>query len=319
MNVKKTKFRRILIVAAAVVMVLGMSSVSFAATGNGYYIVGDPTSTSSPITVKVIIESKQYSETDTTSISETLNVPVSTASSPGDGYTVRDAVLAITENQSTYGIKAYDSNGNQIDSSDTYIYSFEKNGKVYEPALPMSGYELDGWTFRVNGKLPLSSTNGDPYSGGPLGTEIHKTPISNGDIIHFYWDYPYNESASTYYSADYVTADMSYANSSLSIQLKKSFSYFDNNYYWHISDFENLSGGNTGTYNVTVYDETGNFVKAGTISKSGFGTISNCNLQSGKTYYVRVDTTDYRSVDSYDDITWKILKSTMAYEKITVQ
>ena len=35
MNVKKTKFRRILIVAAAVVMVLGMSSVSFAANDTG--------------------------------------------------------------------------------------------------------------------------------------------------------------------------------------------------------------------------------------------------------------------------------------------
>lgn len=311
----KKQMKKIFAVVMALTMVFAMSASAFAASGNGYYVVGSTTSTANPINVKVVIDSKQEDGSATgTATSEVYDVTVSTASDASKGYTVRDAMLALGADTSN-DIEIYDSEFDLIDSADTYIYAIANGYTVYMPSLPMSGYELDGWMFRVNGKLPLESYG----TSGPWGATIATTPIAEGDVIHFYWDYPYNETSSSYYSANFLTAETTYGNGTLSIQLKKSFDYFDNSYYWHISDFENFSNGTTGTYNVKVYNanSTATPVATGTISKSGSGSIS-CNLTPG-TYYVKVDSADYRLVESYDDTEVYILKDTMAFEKFVVQ
>lgn len=326
----KKQMKKVFAIVMALTMVFAMSASAFAADGAGDYIVGEPNMTSAPINVKVVIESKQFSETDTTSISDILDVQVTTKSAPENGYTVRDAMLAVS-NDSANGITAYNEDGVLLSEKDVYIKSMQKDGKKYAPALPFEDPEmdmaLDGWAYRVNGKLPLKSRTEDPVSGGPLGTDIATTPIHDGDIIHFYWEYPYQESATpvSYYSTDFLTASTSYDKSTdaLTIQMKKSFGYFDNSNFWHISSFENYAKAEAGTYDYTIYKEDGSIAKTGIINKAeGSVVLQNSGLGEG-TYYLKINSTSYYDVTGSDidweDVIWHILDTTMVYEKFTIK
>lgn len=303
-----------------------MSASAFAVSGDGYYVVTG-TTTTGPINVKVVIESRQFSEDDASVISEILDVNVSTMSESGKGFTVRDAMLAV-QNDASNGITLYNGTGGLFTSEDTYIRSMEQNGKNYEPALPFYdsnpqySYALDGWTFRVNGRYPLSTTDGSPTTPGPVGTSIEETPISEGDVIHFYWDYPYNKTSSELYSAKFITPDASYANGTLNVNIKASDAYFDNSMYWHINSFSTYTGATSAA--VTLYNANGTQVAGatGTIDTNGSCSITGLNLNPG-TYYVKTATTSYKGADGYDEdyeeVTLQILKTTMGYEKIVVE
>lgn len=74
----KNRFKKLFTFALALALSAVMSISVFAASGTGYYLVGSPVTTTDPITVKVVIESKQYTTGNTTSlISEVLDVTVS--------------------------------------------------------------------------------------------------------------------------------------------------------------------------------------------------------------------------------------------------
>lgn len=322
----KRTMKKGLAIVLALVMVFAMTATAFAASGNGYYLVGDAT-TGGPINVKVVIESRQFSEDDASVISEVLDVNVSTMSEASKGFTVRDAMLAV-QNDESNGITLYNGTGGLFTNTDKYIRSMKQNNKNYEPALPFYdpnpqySYALDGWTFRVNGKYPLSTTDGSPDIPGPVGTSVDETPISNGDVIHFYWDYPYNKTSSELYSAKFITPDASYADGTLNVSLKASDAYFDNSMYWHINSFSPYTDAINAI--VTLYNADGTQVSgvSGSINENGLCQINGLNLSSG-TYYVKTATTAYKGADGYDEnseeITLQILKSTMGYEKIVVQ
>ena len=319
-------FKKGLAIVLALVMVFAMTATAFAVSGNGYYVVGTAT-TEGPINVKVVIESRQFSEEDASVISEILDVDVSTMSDSTKGFTVRDAMLAV-QNDASNGITLYNGTGGLFTSEDTYIRSMEQNGKNYEPALPFYdsnpqySYALDGWTFRVNGKYPVSTTDGSPTTPGPVGTSVNETPISEGDVIHFYWDYPYNKASSELYSAKFITPDASYANGTLTVSLKASDAYFDNSMYWHINAFAAYTDAANAT--VTLYNADGTQVSGvnGHINANGTCSIAGLNLEAG-TYYVKTATTSYKGADGYDqdyeEVTLQILNSTMGYEKIVIE
>lgn len=312
------KLKKVFTIVMILTMVFTMSSVAFATSGSGSYVVGSAVKYNHPINVKVVIESKQYSTSDSSSIEEVLDVTLGEEGVPEQTFTVRDAIYKISST-SSYGITACDSHGNAITPSATMVYSMKKDNKIYAPGLPSAGTSaLDGWMFRVNGKLPLISEDGS--SGGPLGSTISETPIEDGDIIHFYWDYPYTRLVVSTYSVDYLTVNPTYdsTNQSLSLQLLSAKNWFDLSFKWHINDFSNYSNSSSGTYDVTVYDEAGTVVKTGTISKSGSGTINDCDLESGQTYYIKVDSVSYKTVGTGSNKS-NILNTTMAYEKIEVQ
>ena len=320
----KRTMKKGLAIVLALVMVFAMTATAFAATGNGYYLIGGnggvaKNMSTDPVTVKVVFESRQYSENDTSHISDVINVQVTSKSDSNEGFTVRDAVLAV--NNSSAGITCLDKDGAALSATDKYIKSISKDGKIYDPVLPIDDpdYELDGWMFRVNGKLPISTLNGGAsVAYGPKGTDISDTPIYDGDVIHFYWDYPYNETQTSYYSTHYITADSTYNNGALNIQLKESYSWFANSGYWNITDFSDYSP--AGQLTATVYDVQGGVIGTGIINSNGAGTISGIALTSGAKYYIKVNSTSFKDVEGmgadYEDVTWRILNTTMVYEKI---
>lgn len=320
----KRTMKKGLAIVLALVMVFAMTATAFAATGNGYYLIGGnggvaKNMSTDPVTVKVVFESRQYSVNDTSHISDVINVQVTSKSDSNEGFTVRDAVLAV--NSSSAGITCLNEDGAALSTTDKYIKSISKESKIYDPVLPIDDprYELDGWMFRVNGKLPISTLNGGAsVAYGPKGTDISDTPIYDGDVIHFYWDYPYNETQTSYYSTHYITADSTYNNGVLDIQLKESYSWFANSGYWNITDFANYSP--AAQLTATVYNAQGGVIGTGTINSDGAGTISGITLTSGVKYYIKVNSTAFKDVEGmsadYEDVTWRILNTTMVYEKI---
>lgn len=293
----------------ALAMVFGFSEGAFAA--DGYYVVGSPTQYNHPIDVKVVIESRQDPTTDD-QISEVLNVQLGETGVSGQTFTVQDAALEISDNAMA-GIKMYDYSYDYISADDDYIFGMEQGDNVYFPGLPMSGYALDGWMFRVNGQIPLLSLTGSAPNGtSPTGASITQTPIADGDVIHFYWDYPFQITSSTYYSAHFVNPAASYSAGTLTVQLQDSYNWFANNYYWTITPFANLAlSGKT----VTVYDAAGNQIGApGTTNSTGIVTISGLSLTSGTTYYIKTSTTSFKMVYGYDE-DYNILDKTMGYAK----
>lgn len=98
--------------------------------------------------------------------------------------------------QGGYGITACDNTGNAITSTSDYIYQFKKGTTAFAPSFSgthgySSAFLLDGWMFRVNGKLPVQAGTGS--SSDPQGRDIVHTPIADGDVIMFYMDYPWKE------------------------------------------------------------------------------------------------------------------------------
>lgn len=312
-TMKFTKIiRRTLTGVMALSMVFAFSAGAFAY--DGYYVVGDPVEYSNPIDVKVVIESRE-DPTTSNEISEVLNVELGQTGLSGQTFTVQDAMYEISSTPA-YGITMYGISGITpyvMTSTTDYIYSMAQGGVTYAPALPMPGYELDGWMFRLNGQIPLLSATPDL-----LGAAIDDTPIADGDVIHFYWDYPYQETQNTYYSANFVYPEVSYASGTMTVQLQDSYNWFDNSFDWHITSFANLAQNNK---TITIYDENGTQVGV-THSTNANGYASFSQTLSSGTYYVKVNTTAFKGVDGYDenwdDVTYQILDYTMGYAKLTV-
>lgn len=129
-NIDKRTMKKGLAIVLALAMVFAMTATAFAASGNGYYLVGDAT-TGGPINVKVVIESRQFSEDDASVISEVLDVNVSTMSEASKGFTVRDAMLAV-QNDESNGITLYNGTGGLFTNTDKYIRSMKQNKKNAE-------------------------------------------------------------------------------------------------------------------------------------------------------------------------------------------
>lgn len=314
----KKQMKRIFAVVMALTMVFAMSASAFAASGNGYYLLSDEGTQAytTSIHVKAVIDSKQEDDYSTgTATSEVYDVVLTPTGSASKVFNVRDVMLALSAQHPE--ITFYDADLDLIDDTSTYFNTMQVGEHVYMPSLPMMDMALDGWYFRVNDKLPIESMTGAPITNGMKGATIATTTVKAGDVVHFYWNYPYNKTQDTVYSAKYLTADGSYNNGRLTIQLKSSYDYFDNSYNWNITNFANFSGG-TGNYAVKVYDATTSSatpVATGTIPASGQGTI-NCTLTTGHDYYIRVDSASYDVVYGSDSDVW-IVDTTMAYSKLS--
>ncbi len=284
---KKHVIKSLLVAMAVAIMTIAMSGVAFAVTYEdpGAYLAGSLGSeTSGSITVKIVLESKLESGYN---YAGAYHVSVSPLKDGQSGYSVRDAMLTLSDVNS---IPMTDINGNTFDASDDYIRSITLNGHEYAPALPANAStKLDGWKFRINGQFPLETFTSPLAANGPLGTSVATTPIEDGDVIHFFWDYPFHKNTSELFSCNYQAGEASVSGSKVYIELYWSKSYFENSGYWTIEDFDLVDLYET-SYSYVIYpSNSGTAVKAGTVSIDdlGEGEINISSLASGD-YYIHL-------------------------------
>jgi hypothetical protein len=193
----------------------------------------------------------------------------------------------------------------------------------------------DGWVFRVDDKFPVTPLDGyeDTYYEG---TAINQTYLKDGDIVHFFYDFPATFSAELdHIEADYVRADsekVDYDSGShtLTVPLQFHYSYIapgddpkhsdDEMQVWNYNDLEDFD----------EYPIIGRLLDLGGIAVPGvtmtFDIVSGsaifigANITPGETYIVETDNV-LRPIDDeewHDFINDAYFYLTGAYSKITV-
>lgn len=316
------KIRFIFLMMCTAIMVMAMSVSVFAKADQepAYYVVDQPVAYSSPISIKLVIDTKKVGDMSSTAVSQVYDVTINADMDGVTGLTVRDAILAWIAQGNNVAVFEH---GGNFGTNSTVVSSMSIGNNTYAPNLPLTGAALDGFSFRVNGKFPLLTTSSEAHAHGPEGAYVHQTPISDGDVIHFYWNYPYNETSTSYYSANYVSATPAYnsSTSTLNIQLVKSFDYEYNDGFWHILPFANTSCVPAGTYNYTIWKKGQTAaVSTGTVdfNNGGVGAITDLELPANNTYYLQIDTQSYKSCIKSDFTVVNIVDNTKVFEPFTI-
>ena len=325
------KFRFIFLMMCTAIMVMAMTVSVFAKADQevAYYEVGQPAVLSSPVNIKFVVDTKKIGNSSSTAVSQVYDVTINTDMDGIPGVTVRDAILSWIAQ--TSDVAVYD-HGNSFMQTSQYVTSIKIGNNTYTPNLPYEEDALDGFSFRVNGKIPLLTTSSAAHAYGPEGAYVHQTPVSDGDVIHFYWNYPYNETDSSYYSANFVSVTPAYNSTTdtLSIQLVRSFDYEYNDGFWHIMPFACTSCVPAGSYNYTIWKKNQNtsgttnpfeVVDTGSVetNNGGVGAITNLSLSAGVTYYIQIDTQSYKGIYNEDlgsDV--YIVDNTKVFEKFSI-
>lgn len=181
------------------ILILVMTCSVFAAEGqNGKYLYGDAITNMSGsdaaayvnsatgdknVTVKLIIEAgdncdpEKWSD-NVTPGSHFKQVFTKTISrNNSKGVTVKDLLDSV--NNDGLRINYNDPNpGNPY-----YLLSIEKNNLLWKSGVLGFG----GWVFRVNDKFPIQRTSDNK---GYEGTSVDQTVLHDGDIVHFFYDFP---------------------------------------------------------------------------------------------------------------------------------
>ena len=323
--------KRLAILIVTICVLLIMAVPSFATSGAGAYEIGTPTQYSNKIKVKLVIQSRSsgsnYSSSSYINIEEDVELGVNNQS--GQTFTVRDVINKF--NTMNVGVTACDASGTAISTSSPStvdnVYMFKLGNTQFAPIFASNHGQgkilCDGWKFRVNGKYPLESWTGDIPSGGPKGAMFNDVPVDDGDVVHFYTDYPWVESGVLNSSA-FMSSNTTYSNGVVSAQLNYSYSYFDdysNNYYWNIASFANYSGASSGTFTGVVYDTSGTSQGTVSISNTTGSGSANISLAPG-TYYLVVPTTGYKQISgknwSGTSISRWCINTTIVYDKFVV-
>jgi hypothetical protein len=186
------------------------------------------------------------------------------------------------------------------------------NGTTWEAGQ----WGLDGWVFRVNDKFPVQVTaDGLGYEGAA----IDETPIKDGDIVHFFYDYPSIVTSSIGdVAANYVRGILeSYTATKLTAQLQGHKTFIDqrNNFIFNVFNYVNL----TDVVTATLYGADGTTLVSVGISIGSGEVEFTGNFAPGQTYILKTDSV-LRQVTG----TWArrindaYFIDTGAYSKITI-
>jgi hypothetical protein len=162
-------------------------------------------------------------------------------------FTVTDLLFELNKPAYvSYGLQ-FNENGQPVTQKSTYVDEVIYNKSSWEAGQ----LGFDGWVFRVNDKFPVYQSGTDW-----IGASIFETNIKDGDIIHFFYDFPSDfSSTSGSFAANYVRAlNFASTSTSLTVQLQGHTTYINpSSYDMYVDNYVNLQGGIT----VTVVDSSG--------------------------------------------------------------
>ena len=340
-SMKKSNRYRLLTIVLVMALVFSLSVSAYAA---GEYLYGDEniltaadinannasayivgSTYDSSATVTVIFEAgdcldyNTYEITVNSAFCEIFRNVSVTDTNPDDGIngvTVASLLDTIARNVNTYGLVF-----NEIDQPDEeniyFLQSVEHNGSTWTNGCMI----YDGWTYRVNDKIPVRPT-GNNF--GYEATAAYETPIKTGDVIHFFFDMPTELDDDTgNMAANYIRGVYtSRTANSVTITLQGHKTWIDTTDYldplYHIYGYTNLGSGIA----ATLYDSNGNAVSGVQTETSGTGgtVVFSGNIPGG-VYFVKT-TSSLHSFPVNDDwYEWAnntYFINTSAYSAITI-
>jgi hypothetical protein len=290
------------------------------------YLVPEEPATG-PINVTVIIEAGDAIDTEEgepipdTAFRREISVRFG---STGEANTVTSLLMAL---DGTNGLKFYGEEDDEIaDFTDTtnYLAAVEVTGEtgtnIWVDGAITYYFGFNGWTFRVNDQFPAEALGDDP-TDGYRGTDILDTPLENGDVVHFFYDFPTAPSPAVgSVAANYVRAKLDSFNAgTLVVQLQGHKTDIDPlDYTMSVFNYVDLDEDVT----ASIYTDRGVYV--GNAVPDGIAdgkvTFSSGSLVAGKTYVVKTTPTYYYT----DNPTWgdwingAFFALTGAYTKITI-
>ncbi len=243
----------------------------------GWYTQGAEStySTTSAVNVTVTIEDKVSSSAAIDYVQIPVTLP---AVSAGKAYTVRDALMAVNNNQSTY--KFLDIHGDEIDTSDHYFETvrYYTSSTAYTDYGPSSStVNYDGWCFRIDGKMPLESGTA---SSDPRGAAISNAYIKNGQQVNVYFDDLYDGLKEDRFTK---ISDATYTGSSMTVHVMYTYDWFTPvSYTWHLYNY--LDYGNN-DITVKLLNPDGTEKASGKTNSDGDVSFSVSDLSGTYTIY----------------------------------
>lgn len=238
---------------------------------SGWYTQGAEStySTNQAVNVTVTIEDKVSSA----AAIDYVQIPVTLPAVPaGKAYTVRDALIAVNNSQSTY--KFLDTYGNEIDTGDHYFKYVQYNSTNYGPSNDTVTY--DGWCFRINGRMPLESGTA---SSSPIGAAISNAYITDGQQVNVYFDDLYDSLKEDRFTK---IASASDDGETLTVNVKFTYDWFTPiSYAWHLYDYENYGSALAERIPVRLLDANGETLLSGNTGNGGLVTFNLEDLDYG--------------------------------------
>ena len=183
-----------------------------------------------------------------------------------------------------------------------FLLGVEHDGVSF---IPDTAWELWGWSFRINSQSPLLDDNDPTY--GYLGAGIADTPLQDGDVVHFVYEYPFIEFGENY-SANFVRADTDVTGNNIDATLTGAHIYYDSSFNMVAENFTPVVG-----TAVTLYDASGVAVDTDTTDVNG--EVSLTATGTG-IYYIRSASASY--FGPYDDYNGFFLSQTTGYAKVVI-
>lgn len=328
---KTLKSRKLLAMLLALMMVLAILPMSAMAAGTGDYLAGNaiPPNPANPdsstyemsvpasadsITVTLVIEAGDVIDLDWWEVvpdtSFRLEIPVTL----GDGitsntYTVTDLLAEV---DGTYDLTFYGKQGNSyipFTDTTTYLAAVEYDGDTWYD----STYVFGGWAMRVNDQFPVEPT---ADTLGYQGTGIIDTYIDDGDIIHFFFDYPTQFSPSDpNYAANFVRGIYEgHTATNLSVQLQGHKTFIDQStmdYIMSVYNYVDLGAG------VTAYLYSTAGAMLDTAVSDGYGVVEFDGVFDDDEVYIVKTAPTYNFATGWDEmLDGALFINTGAYSKI---
>jgi hypothetical protein len=276
------------------------------------YLVGEPTT--DEISVTLVIEAgNAFNSSGLPVLGTALRKELPVTLTGNNAKTVTSVLVALNQ---TNGLTFYQSGNTQINSSSNYLGKVTMSGDYSATWTAGTLFGFDGWVFRVNDKYPVQLTSDGL---GYEGTSILQTPVYDGDVVHFFYDYPSDYPyEDVNIAANYVRAVHKSFNSTthtLEVQLQGHRTYIDpSSYIMYVYNYVNLGSGLV----ANLYKEDGTLVQRRQPSSfDGVVTFTDNNdLLSGGTYIVHT-VPEYEYNEDWD-IDATLFTLTGSYSVITL-